>query len=249
MVVAPDSGLVLFHGMSGKDIDLKAYLDAGYRSEPDVLPQIGPAASLKDSLLDLANRRYTSMVDVATILSLSMVDVATILSLKDRARALGSDVVVRYARDLRPNDLKSGTVVLLGMSSADPWVELFENDMNFVLKDDYEKSSWVVNRHPQNNEPARWVSSRNDPQRRVFGVVAYVSNLAHDGNALLIEGISMSGTEAAMEFLNDDTRLLPFLHQIRRPDGTLPHFEVLLEAHNIGSSAVRSQIVAWRVRN
>lgn len=52
-----------------------------------------------------------------------------------------------------------------------------------------------------------------------------------------------------MDFLNDDARLLPFLNQIRRPDGTLPHFEVLLETHNIGSSAVRSQILAWRTKN
>jgi len=238
MVVAPDSGLVLFHGMTGQDLDLKAYLDAGYRSELKGPPQIGPTAPPKDWLLDLANRRYTSMVDVDAI-----------LSLKDRARVLGSDVAVRYARDLRPNDLKTGTVILLGMSSANPWVELFENDMNFVLKDDYTKSFWVINRNPQKGEPAQWVSLRSDPQRRVFGVVAYVPNLAHDGNALLIEGISMSGTEAAMDFLNDDARLLPFLNQIRRPDGTLPHFEVLLATHNIGSSAVRSQILAWRTTN
>jgi hypothetical protein len=79
--------------MSGLDLDLKGYLDAGYRSEPDVLSQIGPAASRKDSLLDLANRRYTSIVDLKTI-----------LSLKDRAQTLGSEVSVRYARDLRPND-------------------------------------------------------------------------------------------------------------------------------------------------
>jgi hypothetical protein len=238
MIVAPDSGLVLYHGLSGKDIDLKEYLEAGYRSELNGPPPIGPAAAQKGWLLDLANRRYTSMVDVDTI-----------LSLKDRARTLGSEVSVRYARDLRPNDLKTGTVILLGMSSADPWVELFENDMNFVLKDDYTKSCWVLNRNPQKGEPARWVSLRNDPQRRVFVVIAYVPNLARDGNALLIEGISMSGTEAAMDFLNDDARLLPFLKQIQRPDGTLPHFEVLLETHNIGSSAVRSQILAWRTKN
>jgi hypothetical protein len=135
------------------------------------------------------------------------------------------------------------------MSSANPWVELFENDMNFVLKDDYAKSFWVINRNPQKGEPARWDSFRKDPQRRVFGVVAYMPNLTHDGNALLIEGISMSGTEAAMDFVDDDARLLPFLNQIRRPDGTLPYFEVLLETHNMGSSAVRSQVLAWHTKN
>ena len=235
MVVAPDSGLVLFHGLSGKDIDLKEYLNAGYRSESNDPPQIGPAAAQKNWLLDLANRRYTSMVDVQAI-----------LRLKDRARTLGSEVSVRYARDLRPNDFKTGTVILLGAASANPWVELFEYKMNFVLKDDYTKSYWVVNRNPQNGEPSRWETVRTDPERRVFGVVAYLPNLARDGNTLLIEGISMAGTEAAMDFVDDDAKLLPFLNRIRLPDGSLPHFELLLETHNMGASAVRSQILAWR---
>jgi hypothetical protein len=201
-------------------------------------PQISPTAPQKDWILDLANRRYTSMVDLDAI-----------LSLKDRARTLGSEVSVRYARDLRPNDFKTGTVILLGMSSANPWVELFEHNMNFILKDDFTKAFWVVNRNPQKGEPTRWETLRSDPQRGVFGLVAYVPNLAGDGNALILEGISMAGTEAATDFVNDDGQLLPFLKQIRRPDGTLPHFELLLETHNMGASAVRSQILAWRTMN
>jgi hypothetical protein len=238
MVVAPDSGLVLFHGLSGQDIGLQEYLEGGYRSELNGPPQIGPEAARKDWLLDLANRRYTSMVDVEAI-----------LTLKDRARTLGSDVSVRYARDLRPNDFKTGTVVLLGASSANPWVELFERNMNFLLKDDYTKSFWVVNRSPQKGEPARWETVRTDPQRRVFGLVAYMPNLAGDGNALILEGTSMSGTEAATDFVADDRQLLPFLNRIRRPDGTLPHFELLLQTENMGASAARSQILAWRTIN
>jgi hypothetical protein len=238
MVVAPDSGLVLFHGLSGQDLDLKGYMDAGYRSEPDVLPQIGPTASFKESLLDLANRRYTSIVDLKTI-----------LSLKDRARTLGSEVAVRYARDLRPNDFKTGNVILLGSSEADPWDELYEHNMNFVFKDDYKGIFSILNRNPQKGEPTRWESRSDDPQRRVFGVVAYVPSLAGEGNALLLEGTGMSGTEAGMDFVLDDAQLLPFLDRIRRPDGTLPHFELLLETHNVGASAVRSQILAWRTIN
>lgn len=238
MVVAPDSGLVLFHGLSGKDVDLKEYLDAGYRAELNGLPQIGPAAAREAWLVDLANRRYTSMVDLKAI-----------ICLKDRARTLGSDVSVRYARDLRPNDFKTGPVILLGASSADPWVELFEQNMNFILKDDYTKIFWVLNRSPQKGEPARWETDRADPQRRVFGLVAYMPNLTGDSNALLLEGTSMSGTEAAMDFVDNDAQLLPFLNRIRRPDGTLPHFELLLETHNMGASAVRSQILAWRTMN
>lgn len=237
MVVAPDSGLVLFHGMSGKDVDLKEYLDAGYRSEPEILPQIGPATSLKDSLLDLANRRYTSVVDLKTI-----------LSLKDRAQTLGSEVSVRYARDLRPNDFKTGNVILLGASEADPWIELYEPRLNFLFRDDYKGVFSILNQSPQKGEPARWESRRDDPQRRVFGVIAYLPSLAGDGNVLLLEGTGMSGAEAGMDFVLDDTQLLPFLDRIRRPTGTLPPFELLLETRNLGASAGQSEIVAWRTK-
>jgi hypothetical protein len=238
MVVVPDSGLVLFHGMSGKDVDLKGYIDGGYRSQPDILPQIGPAASLKDSLLDLANRRYTSMVDLKTV-----------LGLKDRAQTMGGTVSARFARDLRPDDFKTGDVILLGSSEADPWDELYEHNMSFVFKDDYKGVFSILNRNPQKGEPERWESTRNDPQRRVFGVVAYMPSLSGDGNALLLEGTGMSGTQAGMDFVLDDAQLLPFLNRIRRPDGTIPHFELLLETYNIGASATQSQIIAWRTRN
>lgn len=238
LIVAPDSGLVLYHAVSAKDIDLKEYLEAGYRSESHSLPPTGPTTPEQDWLPDLANRRYTSMVDLDAI-----------LSLRDRARTLGSDVSVRYARDLRPNDLKRGTVVLLGAYTANPWVELFEPNLNFVLKDDYVKTFSVENRNPQKGEPAVWVSSGNDPQRRTFGVIAFLPSLEGHGNALLIEAIGMSGTEAAMDFLDDDTQLLSFLNQIRRPDGAIPHFELLIETRNMDASAVQSHILAWRTKN
>jgi hypothetical protein len=238
MVVAPDSGLVIFRNMSGQDIDLKEYLDAGYRSDLNGPPQAGPAASRNDWLLDLANRRYTSIVDLEAI-----------LSLKDRGRTLGSQVSVRYARDLRPDDFKTDSAILLGSSAADPWVELFEHKMNFVLKDGPTQTFSVLNRNPQKGEPARWDFGSKDPERRVFGLVHYMPSLAGDGNTLILEGATMSGTEAAMDFVADDTRLLPFLDRIRHPDGTLPHFEVLLGTRNMGSSAVRSEILAWRTMN
>jgi len=238
MVVAPDSGLVLFHALSGQDVDLKGYMDAGYRWEPGVPSEIGPTASRKDSLVNLANRRYTSIVDLKTI-----------LSLKDRAESLGSDLAVRYARDLRPNDFKTGNVILLGASEADPWDELYEPSMNFIFKNDYKNVFTILNRVPQKGEPSQWESRRDDPERRVFGVVAYMPSLAGNGNALLLEGTGMSGAEAGMDFILDDTQLLPFLNRIRRADGTLPHFELLLETHNVGASAIRSQILAWRTTN
>jgi hypothetical protein len=59
----------------------------------------------------------------------------------------------------------------------------------------------------------------------------------------------MSGTEGAWDFVSDDSRLLPFLKRIERPDGIIPHFELLLGTQNMSASAVRSTLLAWRTSN
>jgi hypothetical protein len=239
VAVPADSGLVIFHNMTGKLIGLDEYLQGGYRVQRADLIAPVPEAPTKAWLANLASRRYTSIVDLDAILSLAQ-----------RAHALQSEMQVRYARDMRPNDLKTGNVILLGASEANPWVGLFEGNMNFVFHNDYEKNIFsVLNRSPKNGEPKQWDSAWNDQQRRVYGLVAYLPNLAGDGNALIIEGTSMSGTEGAWDFVADDSQLLPFLKRIQRPDGTLPHFELLLGTQNMNASAVQSTLLAWRTMN
>ena len=74
-------------------------------------------------------------------------------------------------------------------------------------------------------------------------------NLSGNGNALILEGTSMAGTESAWDFISDDSQLLPFLKRIQRADGTLPHFELVLGTNNMSGSAVKNSILAWRSAN
>jgi hypothetical protein len=120
--------------------------------------------------------------------------------------------------------------------------------MNFVISKNWKTGVFsVVNRSPQGNEAGRWDSLYEDLQHRVYGIVAYLSNLGGDRHALILEGTSMAGTECAWDFVSDDSQLRPFLKRIRLQDGTVPHFEVLLETNNMSGSAVKSNILAWRV--
>jgi len=239
LMVPADSGLVMFHNMTRRDFGLDEYLLGSYRNDQGTNLYDGAEPSLKDWQANLGNRRYTSMVDLEASLRLAQL-----------ARGSASELQVRYARDLRPNDLKAGNVILMGASESNPWVELFERNMNFVFEDDYKKGVFTVfNRSPRPGEPARWDSLWNDPQRKVYGLVAYLPNLAGDGNVLILEGTSMSGTEGARDFAMDDSQLLPFLKRIARADGVIPHFEVLLGTENMSASAVRSNLLAWRTSN
>jgi hypothetical protein len=56
----------------------------------------------------------------------------------------------------------------------------------------------------------------------------------------------MAGTEAAADFVFDDTLLLPFLSKIRNPDGSMPYFEVLLQSSSMNGSASQLRVIAYR---
>ena len=237
LVVPADSGLVLYHNTSRRDLSLNDYLQGSYRDQKSSTRTSPAETTLSDWMVNLADRRYTSVVD------LNVVD-----NLERRVGAYQSELQIRYARDVRPNDLKSGNAILLGASEANPWVELYERNLNFAFHNDYKSKVFsVTNRSPKPGEPKRWDSAGDDPLRRVYCLLAYVPNLSGTGNALIVEGTSMSGTEGAWDFVSDDAFLLPFLQRIKRPDGSVPHFELLLGNQNMNASAVQGRVLAWRV--
>lgn len=232
--VPGDSGMVIWQGLVGRNLDLEEYLSGGYRT---TLAQ--PATLPPNTVVDLGSRRYTSIVDLEVAEALSQIAVSD-----------NSKLDIRYARDVRPNDLKQGNVIFVGAAEANPWVELFEHNMNFVFFNDRGRRVFsVFNRQPRGTEPKRWDSGYNDAQRRVYAVVAYLPNLGGNGNALILEGTSMAGTECAWDFVSDDSQLLPFLKQIQRADNTIPHFELVLGTNNMNGSAVKNTVLAWRTGN
>ncbi|QEE31501.1 hypothetical protein FTW19_21870 [Terriglobus albidus] len=237
--VPGDSGLVLSHTFDLRSISLNEYLLGDYRTSTFNASSNPLPSDMRSLRVEMANRRYTSIVDLDAAVRLAQI-----------AQTLHSNLQVRYSRDLRPNDLKTGNVILVGAFEANPWVELLERNMNFLLQNNYKAKVFsVINKSPREGEPTHWDSRLDDPQRRVYGVVAFAPNLSGNGNALLIEGTSMAGTESAWDFVSDDSELLPFLKRIQRPDGKIPYFELLLETQNMSSSAVHSNVLAWRVTN
>ena len=233
--VPGDSGLVMWQGLVGKSVGLAEYLNGDYRT--NLLPR--SLTPLQDAAVDMGGRRYTSIVDLEAAKSLSLM-----------AQSAQSKLEVRYARDVRPNDLKQGNVILVGAAEANPWVELFEHNMNFVFFNDrVGKTFSVINREPRGGEPRQWDSHYTDVQHRVYAVVAFLPNLGGNGNALILEGTSMAGTESAWDFVSDDSQLLPFLKRIQRANGTVPHFELVLGTNNMSGSAVKNTVLAWRTTN
>lgn len=231
MIVCSDTSLATFEDLTRKTVSLSDYLNDTYRMQ--VAP---PQGTTQDLIRNLSSRRYTAIADVG------------ILTRFYRLAGADSDrLQVRFARDVRPNDLKEGSMILIGSAYSNPWVEIFDSNMNFSFQDDSSKQiSSVINRSPQRGELHQYSFRKLDGANTVFGVVAFRPNLRGSGKVLILEGTSMAGTEAAADFVLDDTHLLPFLTKIRDHDGTIPYFEVLLESNNMNGSASRLTVLAYR---
>jgi hypothetical protein len=230
-IVLGDSGLVLFHAVNRKYLSLDDYLAKRYKAHLAGVQHVD-----SDFAVFLTTRRYTSMVDASTVLRLTRLPEAS----PDRT-------LVQYARDMRLDDFKNGNLILIGAQEADPWVELFERSMNFVFTTDTPNQlNAFRNREPQAGESQLYGPSSSD-DKSVYAVVAFLPNLNQTGNVLLLEGLNMAGTEAAADLVLDDARFSPVLAKVRRPDGSLPYFEMLLECSTLTDNATPARVVALHI--
>lgn len=231
MIVCSDTSLAMLEDVTKQKVSLSDYLKNIY-----LMRIASPQGTTSNLIRDLGTRRYTAIADVG------------ILTRFYRLPGTSSDhLQFRYARDVRPNDLKEGSMILIGSTYSNPWVEIFDTNMNFTFQDDSSQQiSSIVNRSPRSGERHQYDFKKLDISHTIYGVVAFRPNLRGSGKVLLLEGTSMAGTEAAADFVFDDAHLLPFLAKIRNPDGSIPYFEVLLQSSNMNGSASRLTILAYR---
>jgi hypothetical protein len=232
-VILADSGLVILQNLTRRRITLDTYLNGDY------LKNLPPTAYPVAQTINLGVRRYTSIVDVNIQNRLFHIPGLDL----DRTQ-------FRYSRDLRMDDIKQGNLVLLGTYESTPWVQLFEPSMNFYFENDLAAGVFsIINRAPRPGEQPKYDALNNDPDHTVYGLVAYRPTLSGSGKVLILEGQSMAGTETAADFVFDDGYLLPFLRSIRKPDGSIPYFELLLRSRSIGVEASRLEVIASRIES
>jgi len=117
--------------------------------------------------------------------------------------------------------------------------------MDFVLSlEGPERHSAFLNRLPRVGEHADYNSYTPETAVKVYGVIAFLPNLRGTGIVLILEGLTMVGTESAIDLAIDDAKLLPILKTIRRPDGYLPHFKMLIESDVLGEGSGPARVVA-----
>ncbi len=114
-------------------------------------------------------------------------------------------MLIRYARDLRMDDLRSGNAILLGSIDSNPWTELFQEQLNFRFSYNpkTDASPVIINQHPLAGEQSIYANDHVGSWHNTFGAIAYQSGLDGTGHVLLVGGLTMAGTQAAADFLLD----------------------------------------------
>ncbi len=232
--VSGDAGLNMYDNLAKTQVELGNYISGDYLATPEAQPPNGY------SWASLASRRYVSFVD---------------LQLADRMRQIvasrGAQFSIKFARDVHPQDLRGANIVFVGAPTYNPWVEMFDNQLNFRLHYDGAHNSMVVlNRKPQAGEPAEYDASAAAPDDRGytngFGYIAFTKTLEGDGRVLMIEGSTVAGVDAAASFLLDDAKMAPVMQKISQNSGGVSDFEILLAAEFLKSSSPEAHVLATR---
>lgn len=231
VIVPADSTLILVEELTGQPVSFQDYLNRNYLSNIALPKSLTTLTSM-----DLDNSHYTSMADLNLV--------SRILRVPEIPQMRAT---IRYARDLSISDAKEDNLILIGGPRANPWVELFASHMNFYVDYDWKThQNSVIDKAPQNGESSIYVEASGQ-MHRVYGLISYQPSLDREGHALLVAGTSSAGTQSAGDFLLSGRSFGEFLQKIVRPDGSIPHFELLLEARSVGGNVPQSSIVAYRL--
>jgi hypothetical protein len=232
VIVSSDDALVLFQELTKSPVSLDDYLSGSYLDKKS-LPQ-GSIAITADWI---NSHQYTSIADLSLALRLE--------KLPEAARG---KTETRFARDLRIDDIKNKNIILIGGIGANPWVGLYENQLNFDVNYNWKTSEgYVLNKKPRAGELTLYKEVTDNGIRHNYGVLAFLPGIDGNEETLLFEGTGMAGTESAAEFLFDRNAFDGFIKQVNPRGNKLPHFEALLETASIGGNAPQAKIVTFRI--
>ena len=215
------------------------------------------------SLTDYLNRSYISQVHSFSLCDVDHKVVNSIAFESIAARNNGSfgdfqvarriealdhgstSVHFSFAREFTADSVKRDNVILIGSRKSNPWVDLFTEQMNFLVKYDANlDQSFVENLHPRAGEQALYAQPANPYASLGYSVIAYLPNPSRTGSALIIEGTNAEATNAAGDFVTSEEAMSNFLKKL--PGTRIPYFEILLKTSRMSGTPFHAEVVAYR---
>ncbi len=241
-VVYADSSIALWQRLSNTDLNLGDYLSHKYLD----------SRNNNDELLEIVSQSATSPADINTSLHLQAV-----------SAELGGQVTAQFARSVNAEFLHRGNLVLIGSRRSNPWVEVYEPNLNFQLHlDPSTRSPFFLNRSPLPHESAVYgIPSMQDGQKAdgqfiqrtekkefvSYGVVALLKGCGTNRLTVLLEGLNQQATQAAGDLVTDPQLLERLLESIgHAPGSNVVPFEALFQVTSLPGGYDNPKVVAYR---
>jgi hypothetical protein len=230
-------------------------------SDPDI-DEIQILTSSSISVSDYANHIYIPAEKTLTpelreiCLNLlhghraALVDTQVAAEVAALAQSSSRKIQVQGARSLQFSNLKSDdNFIFLGSPRSDPWISVFDDQLDFRFVIDNAGFESIRNVHPRRNEqPAYVPNAGGGATGQSFAIVAFVRNPDQNGQILLLAGANAEGTQSAGKLVTDLSRLSMELRKCGiSPSGPLEHFELLLHVKMMASSASEYDVVACHI--
>jgi hypothetical protein len=230
-VIVPDATAAMLQEATRQPIDLATYLRRSPTRQNSKLREI------ENTMRGFSIRRYTTFDGVSAAVKITQL-----------AGQFHGRVIVRYARDMTLREFSPGNVVLLGRPATNPWSEMFESKLNFRFYSDLQHDIVICrNQAPQPGERAEYLPVEEGAKRAVYAAVAFVPNLNHGGNVLIISGMASGAQEIAVELATNEKLLNPFATRIWKDGQRLPYFEILIRTITLAGVAQEPEVIAYRV--
>lgn len=237
-MVLADSSYVI-HLLGEGEVTLDQYADHHYADR--MIPKDATEGELR-LFHYLQSSQITSMADAHAVFAISAL-----------AGSLRDNLVIRSAKELNGNLLSNGNFIFIGAHTSNPWVKLYEDRLTFRLVDSgLNGGRYIENRSPQPGEQkAYFITEATGHSGDDFATIALVPGMGQQGDALLLQGLRLEGTEAAIRFLSSQRSRSEIIEKLKRANGgALPtYFEVLLHAHSVGGSPASVDCVAVHVNH
>ena len=230
-VVVSDANLMMMSDVARRLIPLNEYRDRTYPRR------------LLDAIPDPAIRAQTDHESGTFLIPIQDATVVRELTAVGARYQLSTAII--SARDFRMLPQSSGGLVLLGHKKGNPWMELFEDRMNFRYVLTPELKGVIANRAPLAGEQAvygsEWVRSGHC-------VVAYLPKPIGEGTAVLVFGTDMSSLLAGGSVLTDEKHMAGLLARMKiGPRDHVPYFEALLRTKIVANVAPSFELVTHRL--
>jgi hypothetical protein len=228
-IVLPDDSASVIENITHHPITLSNYLSRDY------IEQIQRSDFSADRKADLAEVYNHNLITFGGVLAAQRM-----IALDPSSLSLHLTASRFYEAD----SLKRNNAILIGGKKANPWVFLFDDQLNFNL-DTAGEGMYVANRHPQPGEQDVYKEGSTEKGPMGYSVVAYLPNPSRTGNTIIVAGTDSDASDAAAEFITSEDQLEKFrstLHTDR-----LPYFEVLLKTSQVRGTSFSADIVAYRI--